>query len=257
MGYLGVNQIYNEDCFKILPEIPDESVDLVVVDPPYGVNYKAWDAISDFRRFTFLWLYECFHILKPTGTMWSFMGYSHIFDFVPLLEGFGKVHLENWVVWARQKGRGSSKHLKSSREDIFHTTKSDEFTWNDVKVLRDVICPYVKDGKPRGWFLNEKGERKRWTGLGNVWAYTAPFWNSKDDKSMHPAQKPYLLIERLILLSSNEGDTVLDPFSGSGVTAVACKKLNRDFICIEKDEQHYRDSVERLGECENDISEKS
>jgi len=245
-----LNTIYNADSFSILNQIPDGSIDLVICDPPYGIGYrKSWDtftSIGEFLKFTETWLSECFRVLKPIGTMWSFMGYQNIFDFVPLLEQQGKVHLENWVVWARQKGRGSIKHLKSQREDIFHVTKSDEFTWNNLKVLREVICPYVKDGKPRGWFVDENGKRVRWTGIGNVWCYTSPFWNSKDDKQIHTAQKPSMLIERLVLLSSNEGDVVLDPFSGSGVVAVVCEKLKRKYICIERDKKHYDDSIERL-----------
>jgi len=241
-----LNTIQNANCFDILPKIPDESVDLVVTDPPYGINYDKWDKLDDFISFTDIWIKECFRILKSTGTMWSFMNYGNIFNFVPILRKYGNVHLENWVIWARQKGRGSSKHLKSQREDIFHTTKSDKFTWNNLKVLREVAWPYRKNGEPRGWFLDEFGKRVRWTGLGNVWVYTAPFWGSKDDKRMHSAQKPLLLIERLILLSSNEKDVVLDPFSGSGTTAVACNNLNRNFICVEKDKEYYNSSVRRL-----------
>ena len=225
--------IINDDCFKILPTIEDNSVDLVLTDPPYGIKYKKWDEI-DFIPFTITWLSECFRVLKPTGTLWSFMGYENLFDFVPLLKEYGLVHLENWVVWARQKGRGSSKHLKSQREDIFHVTKSKEFTWNNIKILRDAVVAYVKDGKPRGWFINEDGRRVRWTGLGNVWVFTAPFWNSKMDKPIHPAQKPIALIERLIKLSSNEGDLILDPFAGSCVVERACNNLSRKSICIEK-----------------------
>lgn len=238
-----INKIIHGDCLDIMPSIPDNSVDLVLTDPPYGINYKNWDNI-DFIKFTETWISECFRVLKPSGTLWSFMGYQNVLNFVPLLGKYGTVHLENWVVWARQKGRGSSKHLKSQREDIFHVTKSNKFTWNNIKVLRDVICPYVKDGKPRGWFINEKGERKRWTGLGNIWVYTSPFWNSKSDKQVHPAQKPKLLIERLILLSSNENDVVLDLFAGSGTTGVACKNLNRKYILIEK-ERKYIDIIKQ------------
>jgi len=244
-----LNTIHNADTFEILEQIPNDSVDLVVVDSPYGIKYGAWDCFESeghFLHFSEKWISECFRILKPTGTMWSFMGYEHIIEFVPILREYGNVHLENWVVWARQKGRGSSKRLKSIREDIFHITKSDNFTWNNLKVLREVICPYMKDGKPRGWFLDENGKRVRWTGLGNVWTYTSPFWKSVNDKQIHPAQKPEMMIERLILLSSNEGDVILDPFSGSGVTAVVCEKLKRKYICIEKDEKYYNASVERL-----------
>lgn len=163
----------------------------------------------------------------------------------------GVLHLENWVIWARQKGRGSSKHLKSQREDILHFTKTNKFTWNNVKMLREVVCPYIKDGKPRGWFLDENGKRVRWTGLGNVWCYTAPQYNSILDKQVHPAQKPIMMIERLILLSSNEGDTILDPFIGSGTTGVACKNLNRDFIGIELDKKYFEIAKDRIENVKN------
>lgn len=244
-----LNKIHLADCFQLMAQIPDDSVDLVVVDPPYGIGYGKWDYFkskSSFLGFSHRWLWECFRVLKPTGTMWSFMGFKNIIEFVPLLNKHGYVHLENWVVWARQKGRCSSKHLKSQREDILHITKSKKFIWNNLKVLREVICPYMKDGKPRGWFIDENGKRVRWTGLGNVWTYTSPFWKSKSDKLIHPAQKPFLMIERLVLLSSDEGDIVLDPFSGSGTTAVVCEKTKRNYICIEKDKTYHSDSIERV-----------
>jgi DNA modification methylase len=234
------------DVFDYLKNIKSNSIDLVVTDPPYCINYKDWDK-KDFVEFTDKWVSECFRILKLQGTMWSFMSYQQILEFVPLLKKYGIVHLENWVVWARQKGRMSSKHLKSSREDILHITKSNNFTWHNLKMLRDVVAPYVKDGVPRGWFINEEGRRVRWTGLGNVWVYTAPQYNSILDKQVHPAQKPTMLIERLIRLSSNENDIVLDPFVGSGTTALACKNSNRNFMGCDNNIEYVKITKDRLG----------
>ncbi|MEK7087382.1 MAG: site-specific DNA-methyltransferase [Patescibacteria group bacterium] len=242
-----MNKIICGDSLIELPKLLDKSVDLVIVDPPYGINYKDWD-IKDFNNFTDKWVKECFRILKDDGTMWSFMGYQNVLNFIPILNKYGKSHLENWVIWARQKGRGSSKHLKSQREDIFHTTKTDTFAWNNLKMLRDVVTPYVKDGKPRGWFINEEGHRVRWTGLGNVWVYTSPQYNSKTDKQIHPAQKPTMLYERLILLSSNEGDLILDPFMGVGTAGIASKNTNRSFIGIEISEEYCNMAEQRLCE---------
>lgn len=225
--------VISRDWFEVSKDISDKSIDLAIVDPPYGIDYKEWDNI-DFEVFTDRWVSEIFRVLKDSGTLWAFMGYGNIFKFVPILNRYGNVHLENWVVWARQKGRGSSKHLKSQREDIFHITKSKNYTWNNLKVLREVATPYTKDGKPRGWFINEEGKRVRWTGLGNVWVYTAPY-HLGDDKRIHPAQKPYLLIERLILLSSNKGEKVLDPFAGSLVVERVCSATGRNSVSVEKD----------------------
>jgi len=234
------------DSFDLLSSLESQSIDLICTDPPYGIRYKDWD-VFNFIDFTESWVKECFRVLKPSGTLWSFMGYANVFEFVPILQLYGNVHLENWVIWARQKGRGSSNHLKSMREDIFHVTKTDEYIWNNLKMLREVVVPYVKDGKPRGWFLNNEGKRVRWTGLGNVWVYTSPFWNSKTDPSYgHPSQKPLLLMERLLLLSSNEGDVVLDPFMGSGTTGVAALKNNRKFIGFENNKEYFDIAYHRL-----------
>lgn len=249
------NTVYFGDSFELLKQIPDNSIPLVLVDPPYKIGYDSknkWDS-GEFIDFTTKWVKECFRVLTPTGTMWSFMGYENLFThkgcnkgFINILEEYGNVHLENMTVWARQKGRGSSKHLKSQREDLIHSTKSDKFIWNNLKVLREVIAPYVKDGRPRGWFLDSSGKRVRWTGLGNVWCYSSPQFNGKVEKQWHPAQKPIMMLERLIRLSSNEGDLVLDPFSGSGSVALACKLSGRKFLSFENNQEYFNKSVQRL-----------
>lgn len=250
-----LNKIYNEDFILFsLNNIPSESIDLIVTDPPYLINYKEWDN-KEFEWHN-EWLKECYRILKPGGTIWSFMAFTDksgkeniSAKFIELLNKYFIVDLRNTVVWARQKGRGSSKHLKSQREDIYYAYKDGaKPTWNNLKMLREVICPYVKDGKPRGWFLDENGKRVRWTGLGNVWTYNAPQWNSKTEKQLHPAQKPILLIERLIRLSSNEENIVLDPFIGSGTTALAAILANRKFIGTELNKEYYDIANKRISE---------
>lgn len=233
--------IINNDWFEYEKNIPDGSIDLAIVDPPYCIGYADWDN-CDFVPFTEKWVETVVRKLKTNGSMWAFMGYQNLFTsslcskgLVNILEEHGIVHLENWVVWGRQKGRGASKHLKSSREDIIHFTKTKKFTWNPIKMLREVVVPYVKNGEPRGWFLDENGKRVRWTGLGNVWTYTAPFWKWNYDKQVHPSQKPKMLVDRLVRLSSNEGDTILDPFAGSCVVHKVCAENGRNSICIEKE----------------------
>jgi len=248
-------KILNYDCFEVLQKIKSNSIDLILTDPPYCINYKDWDK-EDFLEFTEKWVKESARMLKNNGSFWSFMGYQNVCEFFEILEKYLVVRKENWVIWARSKGRGSSKHLKSVREDIIHATKSNKFTWNNIKVLREVICPYTKNGEPRGWFIDENGKRVRWTGLGNVWVYTAPFWKSKDFQ-YHPAQKPLKLIERLILLSSNENSLILDPFCGSGTTIVAAKNLKRRAIGIEINQSYCEIAEKRLEETNANISSSS
>jgi len=248
------NIIYNDDFLTKSKIIPDRSIDAVITDPPYLIGYDYWDKKSiEWHR---EWLSICYRVLKPGGTIWSFMvAYSKdgkvpiAYEYSKIMSEFFDVDYRNWVVWARQKGRGSSKHLKSQREDLFYGVKPGaERTWNNLKMLREVVTPYVKDGRPRGWFLDENGKRVRWTGLGNVWTYTAPQYNSLSDKQIHSAQKPVMMIERLIRLSSNEGELILDPFMGSGTTAVASIISNRNYFGFEADSNNYNLICDRLRE---------
>ncbi len=229
-----VNKVICEDVFNILPQIESESVNLIVVDPPYGIGYKDWDRISNYLEFSERWIKECFRLLKPTGSFYSFGAWSTIAEFKLLCDKYGKI--KNWITWERTKGRGSSTNYKSMKEEILFYTKSDIYTWNEQKMLKMHIFPYVKDGKPRGWFTNEEGVRCRWTGIGNVWHYTVPFWNQKDYKG-HPSQKPTLMYERIILTSSNENDIILEPFCGSAPGCISAAKLGRRFIGIENDKK--------------------
>ena len=239
-----LNTIIQCDSRNLLPEIPTESVDLIVADPPYGIDYKEWDRFNNFHEFCECWVSECFRILKSNGSFYSFMGWSNVALFKLLLDKYG--YIRNWITWERTKGRGSSMNFKSMKEEILYYTKSKkDFVFNEQKMLKKHVIPYTKNGKPRGWFTNEEGVKCRWTGVGNVWHYIVPFFAMKEWIG-HPSQKPEMMIERIILTSSNKGDIVLDPFSGSGTTAVVSRRLNRRFLCIEKNKEYYDKSVERL-----------
>lgn len=252
---MDLNKVHFEDCVSGMSKLPDESIDLVCVDPPYCISYANldWDK-SGFLDFTNLWVKECIRLLKSTGTMWSFMAYEKLFahknnskGFINILEDYGNVNLKNMLVWAHSKGRGSSKSLKSLREDVIHFTKTENYTWNPLKMVREVIAPYVKDGKPRGWFINpESGMRQRFTGLGNVMMFPAPQHNGIAETQFHPSQKPILLLEYLIGISSNENDIILDPFIGSGSTAIACKLMSRNFIGFENKKEYFDYAINRI-----------
>lgn len=245
--------LYNLDFLE--NNLENELVDAVITDPPYGVKYDIWDYVGKFEIFHKLWLKEVYKLSKSGSTIWSFMAYTDkkglsalgtIFNNIMRNIGF-ETDLRNSIVWARQKGRGASKHLKSQREDVYYAVKPGaEKTWHPLKMLREVVTPYMKDGRPRGWFLDEHGNRVRWTGLGNVQTYSSPQWNHKTEKQFHSAQKPVMLMDRLIRLTTNEGDTVLDPFMGSGTTGIACLLSNRNFIGFEKDKEIFDKAKERI-----------
>lgn len=245
------------DSFDKLKKLQDKSVNMFFIDPPYFIGYKKWDekrnneAFQEFFRNLIVLVNQK---LKDNGTAWFCMAKDWCFPnkdknveigLVNILEEYGTVHMDNLTTWARQKGRGASKKLKSVREELIHYTKNPKnYVWNNVQVLREVVTPYVKDGRPRGWFVSESGMRVRWTGLGNVWFFSSPQWNGILDKQRHSAQKPFLLIERLILLSSNEKDLVVDPFAGSFTSAIVSKYHKRNYIGIEKDKKIFSENVD-------------
>ena len=130
------------------------------------------------------------------------------------------------------------------KEEILFYTKSSHYTWNERMMLKQHVFPYVRDGKPRGWFTNEDGIKCRWTGLGNVWFYTVPFWNMPEYVG-HPSQKPVMMFERMILSSSNENDIIIDPFIGSGTAQLACLNTKRKSIGIEISEKYCEIAAKR------------
>ena len=241
-----INQVIQGNVLEILPQIPSSFVTLAPIDPPFGIGYqnKDWDKFEsqeEFLKFSEKWIKEVFRILKDNGTLYCFMAWQNAAEIKLILDNYGTIR--NWITWTRLKGRGTKKNYKSMKEEVFYYTKTDKFIWNPQQILKKHVFPYVKDGKPRGWFLDADGNKVRWTGVGNSWSYTPPFWKMKEWYG-HPSQKPELMYERMILASSNEGDTILDIFSGSGTASVVAKKLNRNFICVEND-PYWVDVIKR------------
>ncbi|MEP6705860.1 MAG: DNA methyltransferase, partial [Acidobacteriota bacterium] len=116
-----------------------------------------------------------------------------------------------------------------------------------------VIAPYRESGKPKDWSESDKGNFRD-THPSNLWTdITVPFW-SMPENTDHPTQKPEKLLAKIILASTNEGDMILDPFAGSGTTAVVAKKLGRDFVAIEADENYCLIAAKRLEIAETEKS---
>jgi len=132
---------------------------------------------------------------------------------------------------------------------------SDDFTFNldAVKQRRRVIAPYRENGKPKDWNESHDGNFRD-THPSNMWTdLTVPFW-SMPENTDHPTQKPEKLLAKIILASTNPGDLILDPFAGSGTTAVVAKKLERDFVAIESDESYCLLAAKRLELADDDKS---
>ncbi|MDW8437920.1 MAG: DNA methyltransferase, partial [Chloroherpetonaceae bacterium] len=253
------NQIFCNDLFQVLDFLPDACVDLLILDPPYNLtksfNGKVFQAraTADYVAYLESWLPKLLRTLKPTASVY-FCGewrMSGALQFV--LEKY--LIVRNRITWEREKGRAAKRNWKNCSEDIWFCTVSDDYVFNAdaVRLKRKVLAPYRENGMPKDWEETPDGNF-RLTAPSNLWTdITVPFW-SMPENTDHPTQKPEKLIAKLILASSNEGDVVLDPFLGSGTTAVVAKKLGRRFIGIEIDPTYCCLAAKRLDIAERDQS---
>ncbi len=251
------NRIICGDAFEILDQLPEQTFDLLFADPPYNLTKtfgeNSFRRISDVDYETWLdsWLAKTIRLLKPTASIyicgdWRSSG---------AIQRVGEKYftLRNRITWEREKGRGAAKNWKNASEDIWFFTASDAYIFNleAVKTKRRVLAPYTKDGAPKDWEKSKNGNF-RLTAPSNLWTdLTVPFW-SMPENTPHPTQKPEKLLAKIILASTVENDLILDPFSGSGTTAVAAKKLNRAYVGIERDENYCLLTQKRLALAEKD-----
>ncbi|MDR0498446.1 MAG: hypothetical protein LBH03_01775 [Holophagales bacterium] len=254
------NSIIHGDTFEVLNRLPDKFVDLLIVDPPYNLS-KTYSTKSfrkmdneEYASFTRNWLNAIRHTLKLNATIYVCSDWQTSLIAGQVLGDFFTI--QNRITWQREKGRGALRNWKNAMEDIwFATVSPKEFTFNvnDVKMRRRVMAPYKIEGIPKDWTESKDGSFRD-TFPSNFWDdISIPYW-SMPENTDHPTQKPEKLFAKLILASSNPNDMVLDPFVGSGTSAVAAKKLARKFIGIESEAEYCAYAQKRL-EIANDDKE--
>ena len=252
-----LNATVNGDAFAALKKVANESVDLLVVDPPYDLN-KAFNGekfkkmgYAGYAEYTQKWINAVKPKLKRTASVYVCSDWQSSVSLAPVLNG--SFVLRNRITWEREKGRGAKSNWKNCLEDVFFATVGDEYTFNldAVKQMKKVIAPYRENGKPKDWQETDDG-KFRLTCPSNFWDdISVPYW-SMPENTAHPTQKPEKLLAKLILASSNPGDTVLDIFSGSGTTGVVAKKLGRNYVNIERDPLYCAWAEYRLCKAETD-----
>lgn len=252
-------EIVNGDSITELAKLPTNSIDLLFADPPYNLSKtfgkEAFRQTSsdEYEAWLESWLRLCVPLLKATASVYICGDWRS----AAAIQRVGSRYFElrNRITWEREKGRGAKANWKNASEDIWFFTVSDEYTFNvdAVKQRRRVIAPYKVDGEPKGWDATADGNFRD-THPSNLWTdISVPFW-SMPENTDHPTQKPEKLLAKLILASTNENDLILDPFAGSGTTAVVAKKLGRRSIAIESDEQYCLIAAKRLIMADNDPS---
>lgn len=247
-----VDKIINQDLLEMVDFLPDNFVDLLLVDPPYNLTKQyanskfAKTSETEYEIWFENWVTKIKRCLKKDATIYMCSDWQTSITVQKVLERHFVIR--NRITWEKEKGRGAKQNWKNCHEDIWFCTVSNDYYFDveAVKLKRKVIAPYRSDeGKPRDWEETEEGNF-RLTYPSNLWTdITLPFW-SMPENTDHPTQKPEKLIAKLILASSKEGDLVFDPFMGSGTTCVVSKKLNRHFLGIEKELDYSLLALKRL-----------
>ena len=253
-----VNTVIHGDSFQALTRIPPHSVDLALIDPPYNLNKQfntthfAAMEIHEYAKWVDRWFRQILPTLTEHASVYvcgDWRSSSAIFE---VMSQYLYVH--NRITWEREKGRGARRNWKNTSEDIWFGSRSKTYVFNvdPVKIKRRVLAPYRDArGEPKDWEEDPNGNF-RLTHPSNVWTdLTVPFW-SMPENTDHPTQKPEKLVAKIILASSRPGDVVLDPFLGSGTTAVVAKKLGRKFYAIELEDEYCCLAQKRLELAETD-----
>lgn len=231
------NKIYCEDCIEGLRRIPDESIDLIVTDPPYMISqpnkkikiagemdinqdFGEWDHFESenkFFEFTESWFKECCRVLKPKGWIYIFFDRQKIGFFDLILARKYEIKCKTIFAWLK------SNPCPSVRKANW--LSASEFIWIGCK-HKSRIKNYLRHKEMYNYMITP-----------NKAAY---------GETIHPTEKPKKVIERFVKASSRAGDIVLDPFMGSGTTAVVCKSLNRKYIGFESEPRYHKIALDRI-----------
>ena len=244
------NHIIHGDSLKILKLLPDKSIDLIFADPPYNLQLKNtlyrpdqttveavtddWDKFDDYYsydEFSMKWLTECKRILKDSGSLWVIGTYHNILRLGTCLQNLGYWIL-NDIIWHKTNPMPNFRGTRftNAHETLLWCTTSRKakytFNYQNLKELND-------DRQMRSdWYIPICSGKER--------------IRKNNNQRAHPTQKPEALLYRIILASSKKGDVVMDPFIGSGTTAVVAKKLQRNFFGIDNNRDYVKLTSQRL-----------
>lgn len=239
------------DSINVLRTLKSSSVDLIFADPPYGIGKDfgetndRWDNIKDYFDWCKIWIDECMRILSPTGTMY-FMAST---QYMPILDRYidETYYVINRIVWTYDSSGVQSKRKFGSLYEPILMVTHDETT-NYTFNCKDILVE-AKTGAQRKLIDYRKTPPQPYNTKkvpGNVWFFNRVRYKM-DEYENHPSQKPESLLERIILASSNPGDIILDPFSGSFTTSAVAVRLGRKAIGIDIHLDYYKIGLRRTG----------
>lgn len=247
MSDLAFNQVYHMDCVEGMKRLPPASVDLVITDPPFAINFKAHRSnynrtasrvmtgynevrAEDYAGFTLQWMGEVHRLLKASGSMFVFSGWNNLKDILVAIDEL-RLTTVNHIIWKYQFGVVCRRKFVTSHYHCLYVCKDD--------AQRKFFNSARFDGEDR----HENGGSLRYQDLEDVWCIKREYWHG-DKKT--PTKLPAELIAKILQYASEPGDVVLDPFLGSGQVAVVGKSLDRQYAGFEIVEEYYAFAKERL-----------
>ncbi|MBF0554597.1 MAG: site-specific DNA-methyltransferase [Nitrospirae bacterium] len=250
-------KLYHADCLEILTSMPEDSVDMIFADPPYflssgtftcqngkmvSVKKGDWDlsnGAKDNFEFHLQWIKTCRRVLKQNGSIWISGTYHSIYQCGFALE-INNFHFLNDIAWFKPN---ASPNLSCR----FFTASHETLLWarKDKKGKHTFNYELMKNGNWPEDQLKKAGLQMR-----TVWSINAPKPTEKAF-GKHPTQKPFDLLKRIVLASTNKGDLIVDPFTGSSTTGIAAYLYGRNFIGIDTEKQYLDLSIKRFEEFED------
>jgi len=245
--HLSLDKIYNMDCIEGMRHLPESSVDLVVTDPPFAIDFKAQRAnynrtgsrvmegyneirASEYGAFTKQWMSGCHRVLKDSGSMFVFSGWNNLKDILVALDDIGFITV-NHIIWKYQFGVVCKRKFVTSHYHCLFICKDDRKR------------KFFNSARHEQSVRTENGGSMRYQDLEDVWAIKREYWHG-DKKT--PTKLPAELVEKILLYTSEEGDVVMDPFLGSGQVAVVAKMLKRRHVGFEIVKEYFDFAKERL-----------
>ena len=243
------NRIFNEDCLIGIKKIPDNSLDLIVADPPYCLG-KDYENNSDklnskeYLEWTYKWIDSVIPKLKDTGSFYVFLSWQYspeIFSYIKT-----KMLMINEVIWDRRVPSmgGSTRKFSSVHDNIGFFVKKNKKYFFDIDSIRIPYDEETKKARTRSIFVG-----KKWLEIGynpkDIWSVSR-IHAQAPERQNHPTQKPLEIIERIIKASCPVGGIVLDPFMGTGTTAIAAINAKRNYIGFEINKNYYKIINERV-----------
>ncbi len=241
-----INEICQGDCLELFKNIPDDSVDITFADPPFNLkkNYNSYNdslELKNYLEWCEKWIFEMVRVTKPTGSIFIHNIPKWLTFFTNYLNKFA--YFKHWISWEAPTSP-MGKSLQPAHYGILFYTKKNK----DSKIY-ELRHPHKRDRK-QGFLLKDYGGKK--DGLHTFGPLISDVWTDihrikhNKNRDAHPCQLPIHLLDRIILMTTDQNDIVLDPFSGTGTTAISAKRLGRQYIGFEMDLNYVKISEEKL-----------